>query len=106
MAGFRVKRIKFLSDGFASILTSSGVDGAVASAARSQAQAREVMTGVSYEVRKDRSWDGRSAYLAKPSDEESPDGDEPRGRVPNLDHETWVSKVWPKVGGPKWRPHS
>ena len=68
MAGIKVKKLKFLSQGFADVLTSSGVDGVVASEARAAAQEQEGKTGVPYEVRKDRSWDGRAAYLAKPVD--------------------------------------
>ena len=110
MAGIRVKKLQFLSQGFADVLTSSGVDGIVASEARSSAQEQEGRTGVPYEVRKDRSWDGRAAYLAKPVDEESPSGesdDEKRpARRSSLTHEEWMRDVWPRVGGPKWRPHS
>lgn len=110
MARMRVKKIKFVSKGFADVLTSSGVDGAVASAARSAAQEKEGATGVAYEVRKDESWDGRAAYLAKPVDDESPAGiagDEERpARKSSLTHEEWMRDVWPRVGGSKWRPHS
>lgn len=110
MAGIKVKKLKFLSQGFADVLTSSGVDGVVASEARSAAQEQEGRTGVAYEVRKDRSWDGRAAYLAKPVDEEKPSGesdDEKRpARRSSLTHEEWMRDVWPRVGGPKWRPHS
>lgn len=110
MAGIRVRRIQFVSQGFADVLTSSGVDGIVASEARAAAQGQEGRTGVPYEVRKDRSWDGRAAYLAKPVDEEGPSGeldDEKRpARRSSLTHEEWMRDVWPRVGGPKWRPHS
>ena len=110
MARMRVKKIKFVSKGFADVLTSSGDDGAVASAARSAAQEQEGATGVAYEVRKDESWDGRAAYLAKPVDEESPsgvsDGEGKPARRSSLTHEEWMRDVWPRVGGPKWRPHS
>lgn len=110
MAGIRVKRLQFLSQGFADVLTSSGVDGIVASEARAAAQEQEGRTGVAYEVREDRSWDGRAAYLAKPVDEEKPSGesdDEKRpARRSSLTHEEWMRDVWPRVGGPKWRPHS
>lgn len=110
MAGIRVRRIQFVSQGFADILTSSGVDGIVASEARSAAQEQEGRTGVPYEVRKDRSWDGRAAYLAKPVDEEGPyggsDDEKKPARRSSLTHEEWMRDVWPRVGGPKWRPHS
>lgn len=110
MAGIRVRKVKFLSQGFADVLTSSGVDGIVASEARAAAQEQEGKTGVPYEVRKDRTWDGRAAYLAKPVDEESPageTGDEKKSaRRSSLTHEEWMRDVWPRVGGPKWRPHS
>ena len=74
MAGIRLRKLQFLSQGFADVLNSSGVDGIVASEARAAAQEQEGRTGVTYEVRKDSSWDGRAAYLAKPVDEESPSG--------------------------------
>ena len=110
MAGIRVRKVKFLSQGFAGVLTSSGVDGVVASEARSAAQEQEGKAGVPYEVRKDRSWDGRAAYLAKPADEEKPSGesDDEKGpaRRSSLTHEEWMRDVWTRVGGPKWRPHS
>lgn len=110
MTGIRVRKIKFLSQGFADVLTSSGVDGVVASEARAAAQEQEGKTGVPYEVRKDESWDGRAAYLAKPVNEESPadeTGDEKGpARRSSLTHEEWMRDVWPRVGGAKWRPHS
>lgn len=110
MAGIRVRKVKFLSQGFADVLTSSGVDGVVASEARSAAQEQEGRTGVPYEVRKDRSWDGRAAYLAKPVDEEKPSGEPDDEKKParrsSLTHEEWMRDVWPRVGGAKWRPHS
>lgn len=110
MAGVRVKKLEFISQGFADVLTSSGVDGIVASEARSAAQEQEGRTGVAYEVRKDRSWDGRAAYLAKPVDDESPSGETGDEKKParrsSLTHEEWMRDVWPRVGGPKWRPHS
>lgn len=110
MTGIKVKKLKFLSQGFADVLKSSGVDGVVASEARAAAQEQEGRTGVPYEVRKDSSWDGRAAYLAKPVDEEKPSGeshDEKRpARRSSLTHEEWMRDVWPRVGGPKWRPHS
>ena len=126
MAGIRVRKLQFLSQGFADVLTSSGVDGIVASEARAAAQEQEGKTGVPYEVRKDRTWDGRIAYVAKPVDEEKPQGTNKRKkkkkqtgksktgkkskksglRVANLTHEEWMRDVWPRVGGAKWRPHS
>lgn len=109
MAGIRVRKIQFLSQGFADVLTSAGVDGAVASAARTSAQEKEGETGVPYEIRKDESWDGRSAYLAKPAGEDSPHSDQDdsgAARRSSLTHEEWMRDVWPRVGGPKWRPHS
>lgn len=110
MAKARVTKVEFLSQGFADVLNSSGVDGVVASEARAAAQEQEGKTGVAYEVRKDSSWDGRAAYLAKPVDEEGPSGgsdDEGKpARRSSLTHEEWMRDVWPRVGGPKWRPHS
>ena len=110
MAKARVTKVKFLSQGFADVLTSSGVDGIVASEARAAAQEQEGKAGIPYEVRKDRSWDGRAAYLAKPVDEEKPSGESDDERKParrsSLTHEEWMRDVWPRVGGPKWRPHS
>lgn len=110
MAGIKAKKIKFLSDGFADVLKSSGVDGIVASEARAAAQEQEGKTGVPYEVREDRSWDGRAAYLAKPVGEErsSDESDDERkpARRSSLTHEEWMRDVWPRVGGAKWRPHS
>ena len=92
------------------MLTSSGVDGIVASEARAAAQEQEGKTGVPYEVREDRSWDGRAAYLAKPVDEEKPSGGSDEEGKParrsSLTHEEWMRDVWPRVGGAKWRPHS
>lgn len=119
MAGIRVRKIKFVSQGFADVLTSSGVDGIVASEARAAAQEQEGKTGVPYEVRKDRTWDGRAAYIAKPVGEEKPSGTRRKRtkktgkeskksslRAANLTHEEWMRDVWPRVKGPKWRPHS
>lgn len=110
MAGIRVRKIKFISQGFADVLTSSGVDGIVASEARAAAQEQEGKTGVPYEVRKDRTWDGRAAYLAKPADEEKASGESDDEKKParrsSLTHEEWMRDVWPRVGGAKWRPHS
>lgn len=110
MAGIKAKKLKFLSQGFADVLTSSGVDGIVASEARAAAQEQEGRTGVPYEVRKDRTWDGRAAYLAKPVDEEKPSGETDDEKKParrsSLTHEEWMRDVWPRVGGAKWRPHS
>ena len=94
------RRISFLSDGFADVLNSAGVVAETASAARKQAQAKERETGVPYVLEQTTvSWKGyaRPMFVAKPKD-----GD---GRVPNLDHETWMREVWPRVGGPSWRPH-
>lgn len=94
-----LKKIRFYSEGFASVLTSPGVDSAVAAAARTKASEMESETGVPYEVERDCGWDGRSAYVAKP------EGDSGE-RIEGLTHEQWMNEVWPKVGGPSWRPRS
>lgn len=91
------RRISFLSEGFKEILTSPGVEAKVAAEARRQAQAKEAETGSPYQVGRMPGARSRVVYIAKPED-----GD---GRVPNLDHETWMREVWPRVGGPSWRPH-
>lgn len=93
--GFR--RIQFLSRGFKEILTSPGVEARVAAEARKQARAKEAESGSPYQVERMPGARSRVVYIAKPEDEE--------GRVPNLDHETWMREVWPRVGGPSWRPH-
>lgn len=97
MAGFRVHKIQFISSGFEGILNSSGVEGVVASTARSQAQIQEQKTKVPYAVSRMAGATSRVVYVAKPENDD--------GRVPNLDHETWMNEVWPRVGGPAWRPH-
>lgn len=98
MAGSFVKRIRFLSSGFADVLNGPGVDSAVAAEARRQAQERERETGSPYAVERMPGATSRVVYTAHPADEEG----ESRGKV---DHETWMKEIWPKVGGPKWRPH-
>lgn len=90
-----VKRIRFLSEGFRNILTSPEVESIVAAEARRQAARKEAETGEEYEVARLNFATSRVVYTAKPKG----------GRRPNLDHETWMNVVWPKVGGPKWRPH-
>lgn len=92
-----IKRIRFRSEGFAGVLTSPGVTSAVAAYARRRAAQEERESGVPYTAEPDRGWDGRSAYAVRPASGE--------GRVPNLDHETWMREVWPRVGGAPWRPH-
>ena len=97
MAGFRVHKIQFISSGFEGILNSSGVEGVVASTARSQAQIQEQRTKVPYAVERMAGATSRVVYVAKPENDD--------GRVPSLDHETWINEVWPRVGGPAWHPH-
>ena len=98
MATMKLKKIRFISSGFAGVLTSPGISGEVASAARKEASRMESRTGEAYEVEQGSGWDGRTVYWAKPEGAER--------RVEGLDHETWMSEVWPRVGGPSWRPHS
>ena len=90
-----VKRIKFLSKGFQGILTGREVGSLVASEARKQASRLEASTGEEYEIVKYSKATSRTVFLVRPKG----------GKVPDLDHETWMSKLWPKVGGPPWRPH-
>lgn len=92
---FRVKRTRSVPAGCISLLTCAGIDGVVAAEARKQAAKKEKWRRTPYVVEKTSST-GRAVYVAHPEGE---------GRVPNLDHETWVNEVWPRVGGPKWRPH-
>ena len=100
MARVVLKKISFVSKGFAAVLNSSGMDAAVAAQARKQAQLMEQSTGEAYRVERLANASSRVVYTAKPEGE---DGSEGRRKI---DHETWVKEVWPKVGGPKWRPHS
>ena len=88
-------RFEFLSSGFREILTGPSVDAEVAAAARKQAADLEAKTGVPYRVEKYTGATTRSVYVAKR------DGFAP---TPGLTHEQWMSDVWPKVGGAKWRP--
>ena len=89
-----VKRIRFRDAGFRGILKSPGVTSVVAAEARSQAQRMESETGVPYELEQKNSA-SRCRFVAKPEEAE---------RVPDMDHETWMNEVWPRVGGPSWRP--
>lgn len=92
-----VRKIEFLSEGFRDILTGPGVDAAVAAEARRQAARKEAETGEPYRVEKLASASSRAVYVVRPEQDEE-------GRVRDLDHETWMREVWPRVGGPKWRP--
>lgn len=100
MARARVRKIEFLSSGFADVLNSPGMESAVAAEARKQAQMQEQKTGEPYAVERMAKATSRVVYIAKPA---SDDGDEAREKI---DHETWINDIWPRVGGPKWRPHS
>lgn len=89
--------IKFFEQGFRDILTGPGVDGMVAAAARKKAATLEARTGTPYRVEKATGISSRSVYTARP--------DIPEGRVAGLTHEQWINELWPRIGGPKWRPH-
>lgn len=92
-------RIEFLSEGFRDVLLSPGTDAVCAAQARAKAQELEREYGVPYEVERMAGATSRVVYNVKPSrDEESE-------MVPDLDHETWMEVVHPRVGGPEWRPH-
>lgn len=95
-----LKRIRFLSSGYSGVLNSPGTASKVAAEARRQAQAMEREAGSPYRVQPLARATSRIVYVAKPED-----SDEGDGRAKGLDHDTWVNEVWPKVGGPKWRPH-
>ena len=97
--GYRLRRIEFVSDGFEQILNCPGVEAVVAAEARRQAQLQEAKTGEPYEVERMAGATSRVVYVARP------DGDEVTGRIPHLTHERWMREVWPRVGGPSWRPH-
>lgn len=99
MARAVLKRIEFISSGFAGILNSPGLEAVVAAEARRQAQELEQQAGEPYAVEKMANATSRVVYTARPEGAE----DETSRKV---DHETWINEIWPKVGGPKWRPHS
>ena len=88
-------RIRFRDEGFRQILRGSGVASVVAAEARKQAAALESESGRPYTIKQSMT-PTRVRYLAVP------DGETPR--VEGLDHETWMAELWPRVGGPKWRP--
>lgn len=90
-------RIRFDSEGFRRILVSAPVDALAASYARKRAQAMESQTGEPYEVEQRSKATRRASYLVKPAGAEI--------EKAKIDHETWMNEIWPKVGGPKWRPH-
>lgn len=94
-------RIEFVSEGFMGVLQSPGVGALLNSvAARSKARC-EAAEGIPYAVTQSTAWDGRPRVLVrarKPL---------PRlERTEGLTHEQWMAQVWPKVGGPKYRPKS
>ena len=92
-------KFRFLSDGFQRVLTSSGMEAKVQAVARKQAQVNEQEYGVPYEVKRMANATSRVVYTVSPSEETEM-------RLPNLTHEKWIEEVWPRVGDPKWRPHS
>lgn len=99
MARAILKKIQFVSSGFAAILNGPGVESVVAAEARRQAQALEQRTGEAYAVGRMPNATSRVVYTAKPEGAE----EEAKRKI---DHETWINEIWPKVGGLKWRPHS
>lgn len=99
MARFALKRISFVSTGFRGVLNSPGLESVVAAEARKSAQAKEREAGEPYAVERMAAATSRVVYVARP------EGDDAQARE-KIDHETWMNDVWPKVGGPKWRPHS
>lgn len=99
MARAVLKRIDFVSKGFAEILNGPGVDSAVAAEARRQAQSAEQESGEPYTVERMAGATSRAVYIAKPA------GSDDEAKRAKIDHETWINEIWPKVGGPKWRPH-
>lgn len=90
-------RIEFLSDGFRDVLFAPGLDSMLAAQARQQAQALEREAGVPYDVER-KNFASRPVYLVRPEDGSGSERE-------RIDHETWINEVWPRVGGPKWRPH-
>lgn len=99
MARAILKKIQFVSSGFAAILNSPGLEAVVAAEARRRAQVLEQQSGEPYAVEKMANATSRVVYTARPEGAE----EEARRKI---DHETWMNEIWPKVGGPKWRPHS
>lgn len=94
-----LRKIEFSTSGFRAVLNDAGVDAAVAAEARKQAAAKEAQTGEPYAVERLAGATSRAAYVAKPQH-----ADDERGGG-KLTHEKWMEVVWPKVGGPAWRPN-
>lgn len=95
----RKTRIEFVSEGFMGVLKDPGTVSLLNSLAAKRRAEYEAGEGIPYEARQSTAWDGRPRVIvsaAKPLP-----GVE---RTPNLTHERWVNDIWPKVGGPKYRP--
>ena len=90
-------KIKFHDAGFRGILSDPGTVSICAAEAQRTASELESETGRAYRVEQGRSSD-RPRMLVRADGEPE--------RVEGLDHETWMSEVWPRVGGAKWRPRS
>lgn len=92
-------RIEFVPEGFMGVLKSPGVGALLDSVAARSKSMCESSEGIPYEVTHSTAWDGRPRLLVRarkplPKPE----------RVQHLTHEQWMSQVWPKVGGPSYRP--
>lgn len=88
-------RIEFVTAGFRGVLHSPGVASLCASAAQERSRALEAKTGEPYEVQQGPGSYSRVTYFVKPE----------KAERRKLTHEEWVDRVWPRVGGAKWRPH-
>ncbi len=89
-------RIEFLTAGFAGVLADAGTVSLLNSVAARKRSELEQRYGGTYQTKQSTAWDGRPRVIVskKPTYE----------RVSGLTHEQWMSEIWPKVGGAKWRP--
>lgn len=98
MASSRV-RIEFVSEGFMDVLKSDGV-GALLDSVAAKSKARcEAAEGIPYDVTHSTAWDGRPRLFVRAR--------KPLPKLPRAErmtHEQWMTQVWPKVGGPSYRP--
>lgn len=88
-------RIEFHDQGFKDVLGSAGVGAVCASEARQFAAKLEASEGIPYDVKQKSSF--RAGYNVTPK--------KPIPNRPALTHETWMTLIWPRVGGVNWRPH-
>lgn len=88
------KRIRFLDSGFRALINDRAINAMCHAEARRRASELESREGVEYRVQY--KGIGRPSYLVRPAD---------YTRMPALTHEQWMDELWPKVGGPIWRPH-